>query len=604
MKRVLLLSVLVSTAIFAQDLRTTIQEVIKTNPDIVEKAKNYNATKEDVSIAKAGYYPKLNLSLGVGTEKNEKSSRPGLADVNTNLSVYQNSLTLTQNLFNGFATTYQVKEQEARTISAAYSYIEKVNSVSFSTVSSYLELLRNKELLETAKENVDITDEIFRKVQKLYDAGLTTLSEVNKIQSSLSLAKSNYVVQENSLMDAKFTMQRFLGRYLDPDEMQKPELNVALPASMEDAAQRAIQNNPSILVAKYNVELAQATYKEKKAPYYPTVDLEVSQSMNKNLSGVEGNDDTFRAMAYLKYNFFNGFSDEANLQKSVSKIHQEVQSKNSIRRQIIQNLNQAWISYEKLKDQLKNLRDYKTYSLKTLTLYSKEYDLGRRSLLDLLSAQNDFIGSKSQIINNEYNLLLAKYRILDAMGQLVDTVLSDNDLNYYGSVGLNGKTPNNNDGLMVSYDNDHDLIVDDSDLCSNSLSEDMKNIYGCSYTDSNVSVIERYTPFTFENDSSELTTDGADKLNALLKQLQPYGFDKIKLTVIGNVDSDDLAKKEISKLAQNRAQTVSSIFEKAGIAKENITVLSKADEAPLVSNETSDGKQMNNRVDIIVKKLK
>ena len=604
MKRVLLLSVLVSTAIFAQDLRTTIQEVIKTNPDIVEKAKNYNATKEDVSIAKAGYYPKLNLSLGVGTEKNEKSSRPGLADVNTNLSVYQNSLTLTQNLFNGFATTYQVKEQEARTISAAYSYIEKVNSVSFSTVSSYLELLRNKELLETAKENVDITDEIFRKVQKLYDAGLTTLSEVNKIQSSLSLAKSNYVVQENSLMDAKFTMQRFLGRYLDPDEMQKPELNVALPASMEDAAQRAIQNNPSILVAKYNVELAQATYKEKKAPYYPTVDLEVSQSMNKNLSGVEGNDDTFRAMAYLKYNFFNGFSDEANLQKSVSKIHQEVQSKNSIRRQIIQNLNQAWISYEKLKDQLKNLRDYKTYSLKTLTLYSKEYDLGRRSLLDLLSAQNDFIGSKSQIINNEYNLLLAKYRILDAMGQLVDTVLSDNDLNYYGSVGLNGKTPNNNDGLMVSYDNDHDLIVDDSDLCSNSLSEDMKNIYGCSYTDANVSVIERYTPFTFENDSSELTTDGADKLNALLKQLQPYGFDKIKLTVIGNVDSDDLAKKEISKLAQNRAQTVSSIFEKAGIAKENITVLSKADEAPLVSNETSDGKQMNNRVDIIVKKLK
>ena len=604
MKRVLLLSVLVSTAIFAQDLRTTIQEVIKTNPDIVEKAKNYNATKEDVSIAKAGYYPKLNLSLGVGTEKNEKSSRPGLADVNTNLSVYQNSLTLTQNLFNGFATTYQVKEQEARTISAAYSYIEKVNSVSFSTVSSYLELLRNKELLETAKENVDITDEIFRKVQKLYDAGLTTLSEVNKIQSSLSLAKSNYVVQENSLMDAKFTMQRFLGRYLDPDEMQKPELNVALPASMEDAAQRAIQNNPSILVAKYNVELAQATYKEKKAPYYPTVDLEVSQSMNKNLSGIEGNDDTFRAMAYLKYNFFNGFSDEANLQKSVSKIHQEVQSKNSIRRQIIQNLNQAWISYEKLKDQLKNLRDYKTYSLKTLTLYSKEYDLGRRSLLDLLSAQNDFIGSKSQIINNEYNLLLAKYRILDAMGQLVDTVLSDNDLNYYGSVGLNGKTPENNDALMVSYDNDHDLIVDDSDLCNNSLSEDMKNIYGCSYTDANVSVIERYTPFTFENDSSEMTTDGNDKLNALLKQLQPYGFDKIKLTVIGNVDSDDLAKKEISKLAQNRAQAVSSIFEKAGIAKENITVLSKADEAPLVSDETSEGKQMNNRVDIIVKKLK
>ena len=64
-------------------------------------------------------------------------------------------------------------------------------------------------------------------------------------------------------------------------------------------------------------------------------------------------------------------------------------------------------------------KKYEKFSNKTLELYSREYDLGRRSLLDLLSAQNDLIGANSQIINANYNILFAKYRILDAMGILV-----------------------------------------------------------------------------------------------------------------------------------------------------------------------------------------
>lgn len=604
MRKAFLLSVVTAT-IFAQNLKTTLQEVIQTNPDIIERAKNYNATKEDITVAKSGYYPKLDLSLGAGTQNYDQTyNETGYSNINSNLSVYENSLTLTQNVFNGFSTTYQVKEQKARALSAAYSYIEKVNSVSFSTVNAYIELLRNKELLENAKENVDITNEIFTKVQKLYDSGLTTLSEVNKIQSSLSLAKSNYVVQDNTLSDARFTMQRFLGRYLDPNQMDKPELNVALPASMEDAAQEAILHNPSLLVSKYNIELAQAKYKQGQSAYYPSIDLQVSESMNKNLGGTKNTNDTFKAMIYLKYNFFNGFSDEAKIQKSISTIHQEVQTKDSLRRKVIQNLNQAWLSYEKLKDQLKNLREYKEYSLKTLTLYSKEYDLGRRSLLDLLSAQNDFIGAKSQIINNQYNLLLSKFRILDAMGTLVNTVLSNDDVNYYHTVGLKGGENNNTDKVLISYDKDNDLIPDDADLCSNSLSKEMKDIYGCGLKDGNISVIERYSGFMFETDSAQLSEDGSIRLDNLIKQLQPYGFNKIKLVILGNVESDDLNETAIQTLAQKRADDVAAIFEKVGVAKENIKTVSKGDQTPIVSDETSKGIEMNNRVDIIVKKMK
>ncbi|MGB3961608.1 MAG: TolC family protein, partial [Sulfurimonas sp.] len=359
MKKGLFLGLAFVSALSGVDLKTSVSEVLSTNPVVLERLKNYNATKEDITNAEAGFYPKLDISAGTGLENTDKMAIPNAADKSYNFDVYQASIKYTQNIFKGFATTNQIAQQEFRTLSAAYSYIDKVNVTSFSMVNTYIQMMKNKELLETARENVRIDEEIFAKVQKLYDSGLTTLSEVNKIESSLALAKSNLVVQENTLLDASYNLQKVLGRSLEPEQMVEPTLDVTLPQTKEEATQFAMQNNPSLLVSTYNIKLAQAVQKEKKAAFLPSVDLEVSQSLSKNMSAVEGEDSRFRAMAYVNYNLFNGFADNAALQKSISQIHQEVESKNTLRRDVIESLNMAWSSYEKLTEQLKHLEHYK-----------------------------------------------------------------------------------------------------------------------------------------------------------------------------------------------------------------------------------------------------
>ena len=606
MKKQLLTSLFFIATLEAQDLATTIKETLSTNPVVLERLKNYNVTKEDITSAKAGYYPKLDLVLGAGYENTDRRNRVSgnipQADQSFDFNVYQNSLTLTQNIFKGFQTNYQVQQQENRTISAAYSYIEKVNDTAFNMVNSYIQVMKNIELLQTAKENVEINDEIFQKVRKLFDSGLTTLSEVNKIESSLSLAKSNYIVQENTLMDVTYNMHRILGRYLDPKNMSEPFFDFNLPNTLEEATQYAIDHNPSLLVSKYNIKLAQATYQEKKSPFYPQIDIELSQSMNKNISAVEGNEDKFRAMAFLKYNFFNGFADSAALQKSISQIHQENQSKNELRRQVIEGMNLSWASNDRLTAQLVHLKDYKNFSEKTLALYSKEYDLGRRSLLDLLSAQNDLIGSKSQIINTKYSILFAKYRILDAMGTLVSSILGDTNI-IYSNVGLAGSEKIEKDTLPIKLDMDNDLIVDEKDICSNSLSSEMKEIYGCKSIFKNTAQIERYSGFTFSDSKTELSRDGENRLHALIKQLKEYGLKNIKFDILGNVDRENIDSETALLLSTQRAKLVKDILVKAGANEGNIILHAQSNKAPMYTNESEKGKQLNNRVDIVVKKL-
>ncbi|MFA6190779.1 MAG: TolC family outer membrane protein [Sulfurimonas sp.] len=606
MNKKILLALSLCTLLNAQNLRTTVQEVLSTNPTILEQLKNYNSTNEDVTIAQAGYYPKLDVSFGVGYEHTERNNRPlGVANQSFDYNVYNNSLKYTQNIFKGFETTYQIKESENRTLAAAYKYIEQVNAISFAMVNTYLQVLRQKELLDNAKETIEINEEIIAKVQKLYDSGLTTLSEVNKIESSLALAKSNYVVQENTLLDVTYNMHAVLGRYLDVESMEKPTEEIKFPETVEDAAQFAMQNNPSLLVSKYNIGLAEATNHKNKAPFYPKLDVEVSQSMSKNLSATEGESDAFRAMAYLSYNLFNGFADTATLQKSVSEIHKEVQIKNKLRRNTIEDMNLAWAAYEKLNQQMVHLQRYKEFAEKTLTLYKKEYDLGRRTLLDLLSAQSDFSNSKSQIINTEYSALFAKYRILDALGTLVPSVIGSEDIEYE-KVGLKGDAPSNNDVLPIALDADADLVVDDQDICNNSLTYKMRSTYGCELTYDDTLKIERYSGFLFGTRDADLTRKGQKKLNDLIAQIKPYGFKNMKFEVFGNVDDETLNEAKMLLLSAQRASVVKEKLIEAGAKEENITIHAQSNKAPMFTNGLfeNEGLELNNRVDIVVRKLK
>jgi len=430
--------VLMASLANAQTMKECVIDILESNPKVQERLKNYKALSQDVDVAESGYYPKLDLNLGIGYENTDRYKRPTIPDKHDDdYTVYQNSLRYTQNLFNGFDTYHQVQESESRVGAAAYSFIETANDRSFEMVNTYLQLMKQVELLSTASENVEINSKILNKVRKLYDSGLTTLSEVNKIESSLSLAQSNKVVQENNLQDAEYNLQRVLGRVLDTQKMQSPDLNATtVPDTVDTATIVAMKNNPSLLVAKYNIELAQATYKGAKSNYYPHIDIEVSQSMNKNLSAIEGNEDRFRAMVFLSYNIFNGFSDSSSVQKNRSRINQELATKDDLRRQVLQGLQLSYTSYNKLQEQMVYLQEYKKFSLKTLVLYGKEYDLGRRSLLDLLSSQNDFIGAKAQIINTKYSLLFSKYRILDSMGMMVSSILDDDAVELYSKVNL------------------------------------------------------------------------------------------------------------------------------------------------------------------------
>ena len=419
----------------ALTLKESIVKTINNNPFIKERIKNYKATLEDVKIAKAGWLPKLDYLGGVGYEKIRNNST---AYSYKGSHIYENTLSLIENIFNGWSTTHTVKIHEARVAAAAYNYIEKANDTAFNLVNYYIRVVKNRELLQIAKENIQINQSIANKVKKLYDSGLSAKTEVEKINASLSLARANYIVQRNNLRDSIYQFKYYYGTKIDPNSLIPPIFDYKLPATYKEGLDFALKHNPSLLVQKYNIVVAKEDYKEKKSKFYPKFNIEARRSWNYNSGGVDGIDHRYRVVFTVNYNLFNGFADKATIQKGISKINQEIQIKNDLIRQTSESYDLSWNSYKETKEQLKFLKNYKKFSVSTLRLYSKEFDMGKRSLLDLLSAQNDLINAKSQIVNAKYNYLFAKYRILDAMGIMVKDILGT-DERVYAKVGLKSK---------------------------------------------------------------------------------------------------------------------------------------------------------------------
>jgi len=469
----------------ALTLQESVSEVLNTNPIVIERLKNYRATRAQVDVAQSDYFPTIDLESAIGREGSGALSQNSDI-INTSYQVFENSIVLRQNLFEGFGTVEKVNYEKMRTLAASYSYIEKANDTTLLMTNGYLDVLRRFELAANARTNLDENVVIFKKVKTLYEGGLTTLSDVEKVKTSVSLAKSNYLEEKNQLRQVRYKFRRILGRNVEVEEMQVPEFNLPMPATLEEAGSYALEYNPSLLVTRYNIKGAQSLYKQTKKNYYPTVDLELSEHYNDYSSDQDSrlpDQEYFRGMLVLRYNLYRGGADSAIVQANISKINQEVALQQDLRRQVIESLSLSWSAYDLSKEQIPVLTNYHTHARRTLDLYTDEFSLGKRSLLDLLAAQNDVARSNELVINANYKIIYAQYRILDAMGLTMAAMIGDVD-EYYQRVGLGSNGADEVvDKLPISNDRDQDRIVDDIDLCDNSEANATVQAYGCTVLD-------------------------------------------------------------------------------------------------------------------------
>jgi adhesin transport system outer membrane protein len=406
------------TVSHAETLQQAVQTMIETNPDVRSVAHNRLARDEEVRQAKANYFPTLDIEAGTGKDYVDKP-------FDDDLNPQQARIGLRQNLFAGLSTMNEVDRQKARVQSEAFVVRSTADNTALKVVDIYLEVLKNEAIVTLAKENLTLHQRIADQIKLRSESGVDRLADMDQIQSRLNLAQSNLVVAEQNLFDAQTNYNAVVGN--PPLELTRPESPVGMiPATLEDAEQIALASHPQLKSASADLEARRKQDEVAKSPFMPIIDLEADKiweeetSFSSYYDGEERED--LRVFLRFRYNLFNGWRDEARKTETVHLINEAQEIKNHTHRQVVESIRLSWRAHEAAKKKTNYLNQRLQFAAKTASAYTKQWNIGQRSLLDVLDAEAERIDSARQLVTAEYEGLYSQYRILNGTGKLVPSL--------------------------------------------------------------------------------------------------------------------------------------------------------------------------------------
>lgn len=407
---------LVSGDIQALSLEEAVAYTLESNPEVLAALNEYKAREHEVKQAKAGYLPRVSVSAAVG---HEQRKAPATGNEAVEFGRQELAIQARQMIFDGFGTPAEVARQRARLESAAYEFDAVSGNTSLRAAEVYLNVLRHAELLDLARESLWEHQNIFDQMKLRSETGVGSKADLDQIAARLALANANMIVAQNNFADAQSNFQRVVGLFPNLENMSRPEAPEGLISTREQAVQKALENHPTLKAAASGVDEAQAQYKGASSIQWPRLDLEADKRWDENVGGIEGEDEDFVVSLRLSYDLFAGGANRARKKQTAVLVSEAKDIRNNSRRQVIESMELSWNAYDALKAQKVFLQQHVDAAKATKEAYSKQFNIGRRTLLDLLNTENEVVDSKRALINAEYDQLHAVYRIYNASGSIL-----------------------------------------------------------------------------------------------------------------------------------------------------------------------------------------
>jgi adhesin transport system outer membrane protein len=397
----------------AETLQEAIQFAMQTSPEIRSVAFNRLARDQEVIQAKSGFLPSVDVSYSFGLESQDEPR-------NTDTWPERWVLGLRQNVFQGFATVNEVKRQKARVKSSAFLLQGDSEDTALVVSRVYLNVLRQLEIYELAKENLTIHERIHDQIKLRSESGLDRKADLDQVEGRLALARSNVVVTESNVVDAETDYLKMVGRM--PNNLIKPqEVDSSIPPTLEEAIHLAIENQPILKSADADLEAREAQHNVAQSPFFPTLDIAVDQKWEDDVDE-PGYVEELQAVATVRFNIFNGFSDKARVTETLQLINEAREIRNNTYRQTVEFIRLAWVSYRQSTDQIQYLENYVKSISETAMAFQKQWNIGRRTMFDVLDIEAELINAKRDLVNAHYDRMFSQYRVLTGLGKLVHTL--------------------------------------------------------------------------------------------------------------------------------------------------------------------------------------
>ena len=394
-------------------LKDTAQKAIVSSPEVLQKWHAYLAAGGEKGVAFGGYLPRVDLTAGTGRIEQDDPI------FKKNYSQHSAALTLTQMLYDGFGTRDEVRRLDHAQTVRMFELISASEGTALEASRAYLDVLRYRMLVALAEDNYVRHRATQEQIEKKVQAGVGRRVDLELVAGRFALAESNLLTETANLHDVSARYQRLVGDVPAKEMSEVLGLGRGLTADPVALLSSVQQRNPAIKAAVENVRAAMAAVSGRRSAFQPRVDLRLRQDRGNDLNGYVGSTNNRTAEILLNWNLFNGLSDRARVDQYVNQLDVAKDTRDKACRDERQTAAIAVNDVRKLTESLGYLDQHQLSMEKARDAYRKQFDIGQRSLLDLLDTENELFQARRAYVNAEYDLSIAQARARASAGELL-----------------------------------------------------------------------------------------------------------------------------------------------------------------------------------------
>jgi adhesin transport system outer membrane protein len=404
---------------FAVDLREAIQAALTTNPEIRQAVSNRQATLEERIQGQGAYYPRISVEGSAGVRSLRNPTRRSLGIASDTLWPVEGDLIVDQLVFDSGGREAEVRRQAARTDAAAARVEERSQYVALNVARSYVDYLLQQRLVAIAQDNVTFHDRLAGDLREGVSKGSISIADQQQAEERLQAARARVTQAREDLDSAGIEFQRLTGLPVDSVSMP-PDLAQCMPATLADAEAAARDNNPRVREAIADLASAREDISAAKAELGPKLSIEGRARAGHDIDGFEGHTTDLQALGVVRWLIFNGGQKEANVreqQNRADEVHGRLFERT---RSAMEDVRTAWSRLTNQTALASELETQGRISDDVLLSYREQFNIGRRSLLDVLDAQNSRYNVQQQTETARLAKVYAQYRVLAAENKLID----------------------------------------------------------------------------------------------------------------------------------------------------------------------------------------
>ena len=397
----------------AVSMQDAISIAMQSNPQILQAQFNKEAIEFERRQAQGLYLPRIDLEGSAGVQRYENDGRRAIGIADDELYPLELSLGAEWTAIDFGRRRGELLRQAARVDGASLRVVERSEFIALQIARQYLDVLLQQRVVAASQDNAAFHRSLVSDLGQGVDQGSISVADRQQAEERLQAALVRQEEAQEGLNNATITLRRLTGMDITQVSVP-PNLASAMAPSVDEAVGLARTANPLVREAMADVDAANAAADSAEGDLYPTIGLEVRGRVGDDIDQFHGETTDVQARAVMRWNIWDGGINRAKLQEMIRRSSESRYRLHDVERQAEEDVRTAWSTLQTQGNVVTQLTRQSQISDDLLLSYRSQFNVGRRSLLDVLDAQNSRYNTQVRLEAARFSQLFAQYQALAA----------------------------------------------------------------------------------------------------------------------------------------------------------------------------------------------